>query len=361
MKFTDFDIFPKFNEEYSHRTTSSGVITMICLSFMFILAGFQFIQYLIISPQRLSVDQTPLPVKGNNVLDIENLPKLEIHFDIILHSMPCAFVNFGVLTEHKEENDNYFARVKLKRYSKDDVYIKDQEQKTQPAQGCGSCYGMKSGCCNTCKEVKDAFKEKGRVMPPASTIEQCRNQGIEYYTIKDEKCRINGTIIVPPDAGSFFISPADSYGERQKFIADYLSMGVTLDDFNLSHTIKSLYVGNTRSFSSIKNLTKIQKRHSRYKGMYFIRAIKNRKPHFYNYITSVTHYDRYREGQSAKFPGLYFHYKVSPIVVEYKRDVSFLHFLVELMAILGGVFALGSLIDRLTASSSFVKTPRALQ
>ena len=42
---------------------------------------------------------------------------------------------------------------------------------------CGSCYGAKNGCCNTCEDVRAAYEAKGWVFN-AALILQCL-QGIE--------------------------------------------------------------------------------------------------------------------------------------------------------------------------------------
>ena len=44
------------------------------------------------------------------------------------------------------------------------------------ASDCGSCYGAESGCCNTCEDVRAAYKEKNWSFNEAS-ITQCK--GIE--------------------------------------------------------------------------------------------------------------------------------------------------------------------------------------
>lgn len=393
MKFENLDIFPKIREDFTKRNTSSGYITVSCIFLMIFLFFSHFISYIRTPPrQRLTVDESPLPTNKNGILETRLLPKLTLYFNVTFHSLPCAFVNFGVLDENKISNPQSYSYVKLKRFDKSGKLIKSHSS-NEPSSNekdssyCGSCYGLRNGCCNTCKEVRQAYASKGKVTPPLSTIEQCKEQAKEFCQIKDESCQISGFVAVPPNKGLFVISPADSYGERQQYIADYLSMGITLDDFNMSHTINSMSVSSPsflwynqdqrnpqqkfwektmlKVFNSLKlkspidGLQSIQKERSRYKSMYFIRAVKQMKNVDFKYSMSVTHYNRYREGSSNKFPGLYFYYDVAPIAVEYKRDVSFLHFLVDLMAILGGIFALGTLLDHLISVPNGIKQPQA--
>jgi hypothetical protein len=136
-------------------------------------------------------------------------------------------------------------------------------------------------------------------------------------------------------------------------VEDYLAMNLTIDDFNLSHKISSFYVGDKDTHQGLLDkVSKVQKQHGRLKVVYFVRAMREKGGSGDDYRATVTQYERYREGNSSKFPGIFFHYDVSPVVVEYKRDVSVLHFLVQLMAILGGIYSIASLLDRL-----FAKTP----
>lgn len=388
MPFSDFDIFPKLREDYSRRTSSSGFITLSCIAIMIFLFISQTYQYFSAPlKQRITIDETPLPTTSNGYLDIQNLPRLTMNFNITLYAIPCAFVNFGIIDEYKTATDDSFSLVKLTRLSKAGKIIKEPKVnsslKTDNSY-CGSCYGLRSGCCNSCKEVHRAYKTKGKIPPPASQIKQCQTEAIELAEYKNEMCQLSGFISVPPGEGSFFISPADSYGERAKYISDYLAMGIELDDFNFSHKIHKFYVNDRIPYrynsthknqykimkkvnslieqytkrSPLTGIEKIQHNHSRYKALYFIRAVKEVvDTNYHEYHITATHYDRYREGTSSKFPGLYFYYNVAPIVLEYKRDVSVLRFLVTLMGILGGIFAIGTLADHLIPNS--IKTPKA--
>ena len=49
-----------------------------------------------------------------------------------------------------------------------------------PNDYCGPCYGGKSpnenGCCNTCKEVRDAYQANGWAISDYDSIEQCARE-----------------------------------------------------------------------------------------------------------------------------------------------------------------------------------------
>jgi hypothetical protein len=347
MKLEDFDIFPKIQEDQIRQTAQSGSLTIICIVVMSYLALVQSWQFFATPPrQRLRVDETPLATTAGGILDRGRLRKIQINFDLTLPSLPCAFVNFGALDTFKEMHNEAFAQVKLRRLDRAGNVIKSKNKALVAVSECGSCYGASGGCCNTCKDVKKAFKAKGRAPPPLSTIEQCKGKELEYEVIKNEQCRIYGTLTVPPVTGLFYIAPGDTYGARARHVEDYLAMNLTVDDFNLSHRIASFYVGESGQDEKIlDNTVCVQKEKGRLKSLYFIRSIREKVRSSDIYRSTVQHYDRYREGSSGKFPGIFFYYSTAPIVVEYKRDVSFLHFVVDLMAILGGIFSLGVLVD----------------
>ena len=350
MPLQDLDIFPKLREDQGLKTTISGTITVICVSIMSYLFIFQSISFFGAPPkQRLRVDETKLPINSDGFLDFKSLPKLKMYIDIEFPNLPCPVIDFEVIDSLKEKQEDSFSRIKLKRYGKDGKIIKTAQTPKDMVETCGSCYGAKSGCCNTCKEVKQAFKAKGKVPPALATIKQCKAAVLDFNSIKEEKCRLYGTVTVPPISGTVVISTGDSYGAQMNATK---ALGININDFNLSHTISSLYLGeNDYGDHPLDGVRKVQSQRGRYKSLYFLRAIREKKSSSEIYRISVTHYDRYREGLSGKFPGIYFYYDVSPIVVEYKRDVSILHFLVDLMAILGGIFSLGTMLDHLSFST----------
>jgi endoplasmic reticulum-Golgi intermediate compartment protein 3 len=67
-----------------------------------------------------------------------------------------------------------------------------------PADYCGSCYGAApSGyCCNTCEDLKTAYRKYGRSESLASTSAQCIREK-KYGSLPNEAgCRVRGTLRV---------------------------------------------------------------------------------------------------------------------------------------------------------------------
>lgn len=98
---------------------------------------------------------------------------------------------------------------------------------------------------------------------------------------------------------------------------------------------------------------KVQKEKGKYKGIYNIKTLREIVSKDEIIRSTIHHYERFRKNESRKFPGLYFHYDQSPIIVEYKKNSSFLRFLVNLMALLGGIVSIGNLVDNII--SGFTK------
>jgi hypothetical protein len=349
MGLRDFDVFPKLQDEYRHQAQSSGVLTIVSVVVMAYLFVSQTVDYFADSPrQRLRVDEAPLPTNGDSVLVYERLPKLAIHLDVLLPALPCPFVNLGVFDAFKQSHDEAFARVKLRRLDAAGNAVRGAAPPPLPPGACGPCYGARAGCCNSCREVKRAFRERGRPVPPLATLEQCRGSATGYANISGEQCRVSGTVVVPRVRGVLYLAPGDVAGARSGQIADYEAMGLTVDDFNLSHAINEFYVGESDAGGpGISGVAKEQRRAGRFKALYFVSIVRERAGRGEVFRTRVHHYERYREGASRKYPGVFFFYDVAPVVVEWERAVPPLRFLVELMAVLGGVYSLGMFVDHL--------------
>ena len=51
-----------------------------------------------------------------------------------------------------------------------------------PENYCGSCYGAEDAegqCCNTCEEVRTAYRARGWVLPDYDSVEQCKREGFQ--------------------------------------------------------------------------------------------------------------------------------------------------------------------------------------
>jgi hypothetical protein len=125
-------------------------------------------------------------------------------------------------------------------------------------------------------------------------------------------------------------------------------MNFTIKDFNLSHSVASFFIGEADpGDQAIGNDFVAQEDVGRLKATYYVCTIREKTRAGDVYRTTVSRYIRYRQGHTEKFPGIFFMYDVSPVIVEYKRDVSILYFLVNLMAPSGGIYSIGTFLDHI--------------
>jgi hypothetical protein len=221
---------------------------------------------------------------------------------------------------------------------------------------CGSCYGAQESddqCCNTCEDVREAYRKKGWGVSNPDLLDQCKREGF-LQSIKDEEgegCNIYGFIEVNKVAGNFHFAPGKSFQQSNVHVHDLLPF--QKDSFNVSHKINKLSFGEY--FPGVVNpLDRAQwVQHSSY-GMYqyFIKVVPTVYTDINDHIIlsnqfSVTEHFRSSEsGRVQALPGVFFFYDLSPIKVTFtEQHVSFLHFLTNVCAIVGGVFTVSGIID----------------
>ncbi|GJN31320.1 hypothetical protein PR202_gb19706 [Eleusine coracana subsp. coracana] len=176
---------------------------------------------------------------------------------------------------------------------------------------CGSCYGSEESddqCCNTCEEVRDAYRKKGWALTNVELIDQ-----------------VLRPILFPSS------------------------------HFNISHKINKLSFG--KEFPGVVNpldgVEWIQDHSNGLTGMYqyFVKVvptiytdIRGRKINSNQF--SVTEHFREAIGYPRPPSGVYFFYEFSPIKVDFtEENTSLLHFLTNICAIVGGIFTVAGIID----------------
>jgi hypothetical protein len=166
-----------------------------------------------------------------------------------------------------------------------------------------------------------------------------------------EGCRIRGSFDVQRVAGNFHFAPGKSFQHAQFHVHDFMSLG-DINKYNVSHVINSLSFGP--KLESFKNPLDGVVRGADGPGMfqYYIKVVPTTYKDGSEVVStnqfSYTEYFKSAAGQPAgrTLPGVFFIYEISPILVEYSPDSrSFLHFLVQLCAIVGGIFTVSGMFD----------------
>ncbi|KAK9219608.1 hypothetical protein WN943_008254 [Citrus x changshan-huyou] len=243
---------------------------------------------------------------------------------------------------------------------------------------CGSCYGAESSdedCCNNCEEVREAYRKKGWALSNPDLIDQCKREGF-LQRIKEEEgegCNIYGFLEVNKVAGNFHFAPGKSFHQSGVHVHDILAF--QRDSFNISHKINKLAFGE--HFPGVVNpLDGVRWTQETPSGMYqyFIKLcayaanILTSLPSFMvvifvpvvptvytdvsghtiqsNQFSVTEHFRSSEQGRLQTLPGVFFFYDLSPIKVTFTEEhVSFLHFLTNVCAIVGGVFTVSGIID----------------
>ena len=348
----NLDFYPKFTDDFSKKTKTGGILAILSFILMTILFYFRFISWL--NPPietHFFVPKTKLPFRYGRVIDPDRLPKMDINFDIFLYHLPCSYIHVDVFDTIQESDESTEGKIKMERYDQNQNRIHQKhfpkDQESFPEEYCGSCYGMKEGCCNTCKDVRKAFKAKKKPLPPIATIEQCAREDYveQLKNMANESCRVYGKVSVHEHPGTLHIAPGDSLEETNDDV--YEKLGVNISMLNISHKVIHFSVGNTSSsyvHYPLDEVVQIQNQVGREKFYYFIRIVPVGLEHD-QYSISASRYQNYRKPSSKKYPGIFFHYSISPISVYKTSERSIIEFLVEMSAIIGGTFALFSFID----------------
>jgi len=188
--------------------------------------------------------------------------------------------------------------------------------------------------------------------------------------IKEKQgCKLKGKFFVDAVPGSFIISPKAFAPTLDRLRRE------GLDNVNVEHIINDLYFGEKLQLFEIlgfgyesynlMHTLKGKKRINEKMSMayqYYLKIV----PTKYSYLSGMN-YDSYQytansfaENAFDRFPVLFFRYDLSPITVEYAHTkMSFLTFIINVFAILGGVFTVAGIIDAIIHKSVLILLRKA--
>ncbi|CAI9763892.1 unnamed protein product [Fraxinus pennsylvanica] len=360
-KIRNLDAYPKINEDFYSRTLSGGVITIASSIVMLLL---------FISELRLylhAVSETKL------VVDTSRGERLRINFDVTFPALPCSILSLDAMDISGEQHLDVRHDIIKKRIDAHGNVIETRQdgighpkiEKPLQRHGgrlehnetyCGSCYGTEASdddCCNSCEEVREAYRKKGWAMSNPDLIDQCKREGF-LQRVKEEEgegCNIYGFLDVNKVAGNFHFAPGKSFQQSNVHVHDLLAF--QKDSFNISHKINRLAFGDY--FPGVINpldgvLWLQQTPNAMYQ--YFIKVVStvftdvNGNTIQSNQFSVTEHIRGSEVGHLQSLPGVFFFYDLSPIKVTFtETHISFLHFLTNVCAIVGGVFTVSGIID----------------
>ncbi|CAG4968007.1 unnamed protein product [Colias eurytheme] len=361
-KFKQFDAYAKTLEDFRVKTATGATISLIGGSVMFLLILSELHTYM--SPN----------ISEELFVDTSRGHKMKINFDIIVPRISCDYLVLDAMDssgeQHLQMDHNIYKRRldlngnPIEEPKKEEIMISTSYVKSNSSEiaevTCGSCYGAafnESQCCNTCEEVKEAYKIRRWALPDLATIEQCKNdESIEKVNLAlKEGCQLYGYMEVNRVGGSFHIAPGKSFTINHIHVHDVQPYSSSV--FNTTHIIKRLSFGsdiksgNTAPLDGVTGLAK----EGAVMFQYYIKIVPTMYVSLDNQVLHTNQFSVTRHQKSVSnvnsdsgMPGAFFSYELSPLMVKYtEKERSLGHFATNVCAIVGGVFTLAGIFDSL--------------
>uniref|UniRef100_A0A0K0E9C5 Endoplasmic reticulum-Golgi intermediate compartment protein 3 n=1 Tax=Strongyloides stercoralis TaxID=6248 RepID=A0A0K0E9C5_STRER len=356
----EYDLFAKPLDDFRIKTSFGGLISVLSFCTILILFVTETISYIHVkTKESLYIDYTP----GDT--------NITIYFDISFHGLPCDFLSVDILDQGGQSQENIVDNVykmrldsngnlkansemiKLEINKNHTIISNNITTTTVPENYCGSCYGAATGCCNTCEDVRSAYEQRGWSIEDLDKVEQCKNDPVVKLLTErqGEGCRVSGRAMVAKSGGNFHIAPGEGQSYRRNHM--HSLRGISIDRFNISHTINHLSFGETFPHKKfpLNNKVFIDEdggiMHNYYAKIVPISyTYINNKYEIFSYQFSATHIKKEVQQSQTGLPGFFFLYEFSPIMVKYEEYYeSFGRYAVNLCAIIGGVYTVAALVD----------------
>ncbi|XP_053625611.1 endoplasmic reticulum-Golgi intermediate compartment protein 3 [Plodia interpunctella] len=360
-KFKQLDAYAKTLEDFRVKTATGAAITVAGAMTMVLLFLSELYTYM--SPN----------ISEELFVDTSRGHKLQINFDIVVPAISCNYLVLDAMDSSGEQHLQMDHNIHKRRLDLDGNPIEEpkkqeivlsstlQQNDTAIAKvSCGSCYGAafnESQCCNTCEDVKEAYRIRRWALPDLATIDQCKDdESIEITnSALKEGCQIFGSMEVNRVGGSFHIAPGKSFTINHVHVHDVQPYSSSV--FNTTHIIRHLSFGsniesgNTAPLDGVVGLAK----EGAVMFQYYLKIvptmyIKLDKSILHTNQFSVTRHQKAVSNINAEsgMPGAFFSYELSPLMVKYtEKERSVGHFATNICAIVGGVFTVAGILDSL--------------
>lgn len=233
------------------------------------------------------------------------------------------------------------------------------KQVEKPEGYCGDCHEAgnrtddgKPLCCNSCSAVLAAYEIKKLPAPALEQIQQCRDEdwAENIRNHSTEGCHIRGSLLANKVSGNLHFAPGHSHDAYGYHFHDVrLLRGLRLD---FSHHIHHFSFGDQHEslkspLDNTSNMTKEAHRCFKYYAKVISTEFKARDgSRLSTNQYAVTRNDLEASDERTVFPGVFFFYDISPMIVVYEQSTkTFFGLLIGLCAIVGGVYTVASILD----------------
>jgi hypothetical protein len=205
------DVYPKTLEDFREQTTTGAVVSVITLLFVF---------WLFVSEVALFMAHES---DVELFVDTERGEKIRINLDVYFPQMPCSYLTLDAMDSAGElqlELSHNLFKKRLRDGVPVGVVRENVAQRGDPVPvanvsspspaanaasassanpACGSCYGAQTRpeqCCNTCEEVREAYRIRGWAFANSEGIAQCNQEGFAKHIeeAKGEGCQGKHTL-----------------------------------------------------------------------------------------------------------------------------------------------------------------------
>jgi len=362
-----FDAHPKAaTEDHLKRTAEGGAISLAAGILMAILFLSELWNYLGTS------------VSSKISVDVSRSEKMVVTFDIEFPHLACAVVEMVAMDVMGENvldvHDEHIRKQRLDPHGREVAKDYKVENALDTKAGsallaegstpeCGSCYGAggEGRCCNSCDDVKEAYRAQGWSLTFSQTeIAQCHSEELlrQYEVQSGEGCRVKGYMEVNKVAGNLHFAPGMSFSLGRTHVFHDLSPFGPNAKFNMSHSIREFRFGPVCPQKSlcVEPLTGASNHNAVGHGafQYFIKVVPTVYRTRWGRELRTSQY-----GSTEKFipfiqgdpepgvPGVFFFYEPNPFVVEMQEGEgkSLFRFACNMSAVLGGIFTMSGLLD----------------
>ncbi|KAK9170978.1 Endoplasmic reticulum vesicle transporter family protein [Cryptosporidium meleagridis] len=360
-----FDAFSKPISEFRIKTAFGGYLTILSIIAMIILFYSELKYYLNITRKdEVTVDH----LSSNRNINL----RMQLEFP----KLPCDIL--GVRIINLQENKEIY----LPDGGIEFVKIGSNEINTSNSSGCGPCYEASINndlgavnCCNTCKDVFNEYDKKGIKLPHVISFKQCDYDKSKRIlkalssNLNSEGCKIKVNGYIPKVKGKIEIS--HKRWVKYKEMTDLEIAESHL--FNFSYKMNYLDFGE--ELPGIPNKWKNQEyiQSSRFEKLGYSQdlvfddayidfdmhciptqynTINNKSINSHQFSVRSQYKKVLVSSANGKFipdtsiPGIHINYDFTPFLVKMTESRrSFLSFVTECCAIIGGIFAFSGMID----------------